>query len=262
MGAVIRIKSEIKDNKALFDIGVAGPLAGFVVCLTYLIIGFATLPDINFILEIHPENADLSSWPQHGLFFGSTLLLEGLSALFANAGGWMPPMNEIYHYPWLCTGWFGMFVTALNMLPIGQLDGGHIAYAMFGKTQHRIGSFVWRLMFFLGVGGVLGLSRNLLATPNPSELYMTLQNALNWLYSAAPWWLNMWEGWMFWAIMVRLFIGVRHPIVSKRQSLGTVRTILGWLSFIILIVSISNTVFYEVPLPNSALKIATQQYFH
>ncbi|MDH4069485.1 MAG: site-2 protease family protein, partial [Ignavibacteria bacterium] len=157
LGAVIRIRSSIPSRKVLFDIGAAGPIAGFVVSLAVLIIGFITLPSREYLHLIHPEYAQMAVIPEGGIRFGETLLFLAVAELFAPAGSFVPPMNEIYHYPFLCVGWFGLFVTALNLIPIGQLDGGHISFAMFGEKSTSIALSALAILTFLGLGGLPSL---------------------------------------------------------------------------------------------------------
>lgn len=138
-GAVIKTRSPMNSKKALFDIGVAGPIAGFIVCIIFLIIGFSSLPPQEYIYTIHPNYlAHGGLIPLTGLHFGDNLLYMMFERIFSNPSVWIPPMNEMYHYPFLCVGWFGLFVTSLNLLPIGQLDGGHVIFTMFGFAQSRI----------------------------------------------------------------------------------------------------------------------------
>ena len=140
MGAVIKTRSPVTSRKAMFDIGIAGPLAGFAACLIVLFIGFNTVPGVDYLLAIHPGYFS----PDFGkggieLFFGNTILFSFFKLIFISKAQFFPPMSEIYHYPLLCVGWFGMFITAMNMLPVGQLDGGHISYTMFGeKNSYKI----------------------------------------------------------------------------------------------------------------------------
>src|SRR5699024_2700809 len=136
LGAVIRIKQRISHSYKMFDIGVAGPLAGFVVAIGLLLFGFATLPEPSYILTFYCHQSISAYIQAYGHFpseligdikgqtlvFGSTLLYGFLASFFNN----VPPMWEMYHYPFLFAGWFGLFVTALNLMPVGQLDGGHI----------------------------------------------------------------------------------------------------------------------------------------
>ena len=119
-GAFIRIRSPIYSRKALFDIGVAGPLAGFVFLLPALAIGVAfskVLPGIAHEGS-HNFGVPVLEW-----------LLE--RAIFPGV-----PSNDIYLHPVARAAWVGMFATAMNLLPIGQLDGGHILYSFF-PTWHR-----------------------------------------------------------------------------------------------------------------------------
>ncbi len=242
-GAFIRVRSPILNKKALFDLGVAGPLAGFIVCVVILITGIIMLPPIDFLYNVHPEYRLLSSLPENGMRFGDTLLMPVLQRLFAPTGGFMPPMNEIYHYPYLCVGWFGMFVTTLNMLPFGQLDGGHILYAMFGKYQRRIAVVVWWLIVALGIGGVLNEVRDILQNDSPDAFYTMLQSffipILNALHRFSPWYLHAWNGWLFWALIGRFFIKLPHPQIDDDAKLDSKRMIFGWVALIAFILSFS-----------------------
>ena len=119
-------------------------------------------------------------------------------------------MNEMYHYPFLCVGWFGMFVTSLNMLPMGQLDGGHITFAMFGSKQSIIARISWWIIFSLGIGSFLGWFYEQIVVESPGEFYTTIQSILLptflWIKLHAPWIYNGWNGWLFWALITRFFI--------------------------------------------------------
>ncbi len=140
LGAVIKTQSPINTRRAMFDIGVAGPIAGFFACVALLIYGFINLPPAEFILTIHPDYFNQTSETNAlALEFGSNLLYSAMQFLLTNPSAeFVPPMSEIYHYPYLCVGWFGLFVTAMNLVPVGQLDGGHIFYSMFGKIGRLI----------------------------------------------------------------------------------------------------------------------------
>jgi membrane-associated protease RseP (regulator of RpoE activity) len=157
LGAVIRLKSPMPSRKVLFDVGAAGPIAGFVVTLAILIIGFATLPPREYIYTIHPEYADMETWPDGGWQFGKSILFVAVGQIFSPEGSFIPPMNEVYHYPLLCVGWFGLLVTAINLIPFGPLDGGHISYAMFGHQHFVIGRIAFAAMVVLGLLGFLPL---------------------------------------------------------------------------------------------------------
>ncbi|HXH08290.1 MAG TPA: site-2 protease family protein [Alphaproteobacteria bacterium] len=119
-GAFIRIKSIVPDRRALFDIGVAGPIAGFVVAVPAIVVGLS-------LSEVKPA-ADLT-----GLGLGSSLLFNGLVQAVL---GVTPEAYDVILHPIAFAGWIGLFVTALNLIPAGQLDGGHIVYSLCGRW-HR-----------------------------------------------------------------------------------------------------------------------------
>jgi membrane-associated protease RseP (regulator of RpoE activity) len=203
MGAVIRIRSGWQSRKSLFDIGIAGPLAGFIVTMAILLYGFATLPGIDYLYTIHPAYRITGKIPVGDLTFGTSLLFWSLSKLFSS-GGFIPPMNEVYHYPYLCVGWFGLFVTALNLIPVGQLDGGHIMYALVGGKKHRlVARIFFVLLLVMGVGSLLPLMGINFQLGSP--------------------------GWFLWAAILLFIIKLDHPEVQDPLPISTGRRILGWL---------------------------------
>lgn len=252
MGAVIRIKQQIPNKKALFDIGVAGPLAGFIVCFAYLIYGTITLPGIEYLYNIHP-NYITNGLEVNGLYFGDNLLFY-ITKLFINKSTFYPPNNEIYHYPFLNVAWFGMFVTSLNMLPLGQLDGGHITYAMFGKLQHKIGKIFWWFILILGIGSTFKLFENLLVINNillidiiGLNFYNTILRLLTYVIEYFPYLVNGWNGWFLWAIIVKYFIKIPHPIIEDDENIGKTRQIIGFISLIIFLLCFSYNGLYFLP---------------
>jgi membrane-associated protease RseP (regulator of RpoE activity) len=122
LGAVIRIREVFPSRRALFDIGVAGPLAGFVALLPLLYWG-VTLSTVGPIPE------------EGGLFFGEPLLWKALEYVHFGA---LPDSMDVIIHPMAFAAWFGMLATALNLLPFGQLDGGHIMYANVGRRAAAI----------------------------------------------------------------------------------------------------------------------------
>lgn len=243
MGAFIKMKTALPSKKVLFDIGVAGPLAGFVVSFLTLLWGLHTLPGKEFLLQIHPEYALPGfTMPENSLFFGSNLLLELLKP-FANPNGYFPPMNEIYHYPYLCAGWFGLFVTSLNLLPIGQLDGGHIVYAMFGRGQRVISRVVWSLLFIAGTMEFINIFREWIRYESGDALYSALRSVflpfLDWLFMTFPVVSELWGGWLFWAFVSFVFIKLDHPPIENSEPLGVGRMVIGCLAIAIFVLSIS-----------------------
>ncbi|MGE5436879.1 MAG: site-2 protease family protein [Syntrophothermus sp.] len=223
MGAVIRTKTPVMNKKAMFDIGIAGPIAGFIATIGILIIGFLTLPGKEYILAIHPDYFS----PEYGktglqFGFGNNLIFLFLKWLFADNYAFFPPMSEIYHYPFLCVGWFGLFITAMNMIPVGQLDGGHISYALFGdKKQYTIAVICFMALFAFGLIGI-------------SEYVLEMPIKLGW------------EGWLVWALLLFFIIKLKHPPIHDTEELDTKRRILGYISFAILILSFTPIPFTGV----------------
>ncbi len=162
-GAVIRIREPIPSTRKLFDIGIAGPLAGFVTVILILMYAVATLPPPTYLLDLAGHDALKAYILQYGtfppqapdpftLYVGQTLLFKAITLLSPD----MPPMYELYHYPVLFAGWLGLFFTALNLLPVGQLDGGHVIYALLGPVWHAIIArlFVLTLLLSASIGFV------------------------------------------------------------------------------------------------------------
>lgn len=166
-GAFIRFRSAVKSRRELFDVGIAGPLAGFLFVIPVLGIGMAlsrAVPGIGQQSEIQ---------------FGSPLLMRAIEMwLFPGV-----PAEDIYLHPVARAAWVGLLATSLNLLPIGQLDGGHIVYACFGERHRAISSAALAVMALLGF--------------------------LYW-----PWWI--------WAALL-FFIGRKHFHVYDVAPLGAAR---------------------------------------
>lgn len=184
LGAFIRIRSAIPSRKQLFDIGIAGPLAGYVFVLPALGIGLAYSKVIPGIAE------------QGDFVFGVPLILKLFAALIFPG---VPP-SDIYLHPVARAAWFGVFATALNLMPIGQLDGGHILYAMFGKLHRPLTILFSLALVPLGI-----------------------------FYS--------WT-WLVWAALLLIFAR-RHPRIYDEAPLGPGRARLGLLSLVIFVISFS-----------------------
>ncbi|MCX8021576.1 MAG: site-2 protease family protein [Syntrophorhabdaceae bacterium] len=135
-GAIIRMKGIIIDKKALFDIGAAGPVAGFIVALPFIVIGIK-------LSSVQLRTADLAL-----LQLGDPLLFKILQRILI---GEIPPNYDLVLHPVAYAGWVGLFVTALNLLPVGQLDGGHIIYAVFGGKSRWIFMGTIILLAFLAI---------------------------------------------------------------------------------------------------------------
>src|SRR4029453_11509019 len=180
LGAFIRIRSPIPHRRALFDIGVAGPLAGFLVALPVLRLG---------ILEATVRAPS----PARGMSLGTPLLFRWFESLFRAP---VPEGMNLVIGPLGLAAWFGLLVTALNLMPIGQLDGGHVTYSFFRERAHRISrvaSWVCVALIYFG----------------PS--------------------------WILWALLMRL-LGRRHPPTRDDQaSIGPARIAVGVLSLVVFV---------------------------
>lgn len=181
-GAVIRMESPIKDRKALFDVGISGPLAGLVVSLIALVVGLG-----------RSEVVELAAPPPGTMYLGSGILVEWLTDLVM---GPLPDHVDVLLDPVAFAGWFGVFITAMNLIPLSQLDGGHVGYAFFGKAHRFVAILVFVAMLALAV---------------------------------------FWTGWLIWGFFILIFGGLRHPPpLNDITPLDTKRKILAIFSFVLL----------------------------
>jgi hypothetical protein len=192
LGAVIRIRSPFESRKALFDVGIAGPLAGMVVAVPVLLIGLAQA----HLVAVPPD-------PSQVIVFREPLLFQWLALLVR---GPRPTGMDFDMGPLLMAGWWGFILTALNLLPTSQLDGGHISYAFLG-TRHRY--VAWATVVLLGAAG--------LYARNPSFLIV--------------------------AVLV-LLMGVEHPpALNDVTPIGTRRRLLGVVALILLVLVVTPDPF-------------------
>ena len=203
-GAFIKMKSPIPDKRALFDVGIAGPIAGFIMSLFFLFLGFALLPDLAGVKSyIAPRIHEWSATGEGALTLGGSLLFDLIRWLM---GGEHLPMYEVYHFPFIFAGWIGLLVTALNLMPIGQLDGGHISYALLGKRAR-----------FVAITAFICLA------------------LLN-FYST---------NWILWTILILLVVRLKHPpTMNDGIGLDGGRKILAWSSYIMFIACFSPMPIY------------------
>lgn len=208
MGAVIRMRGSIRSRAALVDIGASGPIAGFVVAVPLLLWGLS-------LSEVQPYVApEGGGWPtlslvglvqsfsqgsgppaQAAIVPGTSLMLWAAQQL---AVGPLPPGHTLVPHPMAMAAWFGLFVTALNMLPVGQLDGGHVLYAMWGRRARRVGRLTIALLVVLGVVA--------------------------------------WNGWLLWGLLAWKVIRTTHPPVdAPDEPLGPGRRIVCAVALAILV---------------------------
>jgi len=187
MGAVISMRGRIKSRNALLDIGASGPLAGLVVALPVLVLGLAGSP-VQEVAAI--EGTTFQE--------GQSLLYLAMKRLIV---GPIPEGHDVFLNPIAFAGWAGLFVTALNLLPVGQLDGGHIAYALFGSKQNRYSGLIhWSLL------GMFALNLYMFVWPviqsqgsGGDGMSQAVSNSMFWLF---------WFGLLF---LVRRMGGGDHP---------------------------------------------------
>lgn len=277
MGAVIRLRSRPRSNVQNFDIGVAGPLAGFIVALVILFYGFQTLPPPEYIFQFHPEYevygkdyADVvyaeDYVKEHGPVFDiriGTNLIFWLFQQTVDDPARVPNPHELMHYPLLLACYIALFVTCLNLLPIGQLDGGHVLYGLFGFKTHRAIArvFFLALIFYAGLGlpyidpalpqkdlllGIIGYLlflyfafRGLKLSKQETMMYVLLMFAVQ--FSLMVWFpgIKGYEGWLLFAFILGRFIGIEHPPSEIERPLDMNRVILGWIAVLIFILCFS-----------------------
>ncbi len=166
-GAFIKIKSPVPHRNALLDIGAAGPIAGAVVAIPVLVIGLRLS-----VLKTTAELAAASAFPMWLQMPGESLLVRAAS--YAVLGS-IPEGSAIALHPVAFAGWIGLLVTALNLLPSGQLDGGHIAYALFGAGYAKVARAIPYILipmayFWLG-WGVWAALLFILGTRHPAPVF-------------------------------------------------------------------------------------------
>lgn len=256
-GAVIRMKSFVNSRKKFFDIGVAGPLAGFVIALGVLIYGFTTLPPADFIYSVHPEYADpdFQGYGEDVIEFelGQNLVFWIMESTLADPER-MPNMGELIHYPFLFAGYLALFFTAFNLLPIGQLDGGHVIFGLFPKHHRWISLIAFTIFIgYAGLGTIrpdmptselmiriplyvgflyICYSRSGFSTQTKAAVALSLAAVQYILVFLKPEWQG-YEGWLLFAFLLGRVLGTVHPEVSDTKPLDTKRKVIGWLAILI-----------------------------
>lgn len=309
MGAFIRIQSALQSRRQFFDIGIAGPLAGFVLALGVLFYGFTHLPPREHIFTIHPDyktygldydkyvysytyirsqdsvaQAELqqqakalafakgipfkpqpiqlqNAYPMMSL--GNNLVFQFYEKVVVSDRSLIPNPYEMMHYPLLLAGYFALFFTALNLIPIGQLDGGHILYSLIGARRHSLVSPVLFIGFVAYAGlGVFKPS----SFAGGDEVYL---NQLGWLALYVAFLFNtfsrltesqktVWlvtlgvvavqlvisslfpmaegyNGWLVFGFVLGRFLGVYHPPALYDEPLDRKRQVLGWVALVVFV---------------------------
>jgi membrane-associated protease RseP (regulator of RpoE activity) len=275
MGAFIRIKDLIKTRKQYFDVGVAGPLAGFVVAMMVLTYGFTNLPEPDYIFKIHPEYEEYGlNYEEYyetlpaNMAIGDNLVFLFFKNFVADPER-VPNRYEMYHYPWLFAGFLALFFTALNLIPIGQLDGGHVIYGLFGFRKSRI---ISRALFLIlvtisGVGfvpsGVLDFTFFVNAAFYLLFLFLVFHHFEKnlWRRILLVIWIMIiqifsfklfpeardYAFYMLFAFLIGRFLGIDHPRAIIDQPLDLKRKVIGWITLIVFIISFTpRPLYFEI----------------
>ena len=195
LGAFIRIRSPIRSRTALFDIGIAGPIAGFVVALAVLIFAMP-------YSRVMPLSAASDLQLGYPLIFRLVWHVLPLPQLKAHTSA----LHAIYFHPTAIAAWVGMFATALNLLPGGQFDGGHIVFAIAPRAHKQV-------------------SRLTILALIPMAYYF-------------------WVGWLLWAILLRI-TSLRHPMVAEWPGITGARRWLALFALLMLIVTLAPAPFAQ-----------------
>jgi hypothetical protein len=209
LGAFIRIKSPLRSRAVLFDIGIAGPIAGFVVSLVVLIFSLG----LSRVAPYGAAPPDIEvGYPLIFHLVGKLLVVAGYARGIAGV-----PLSRLYLHPVAIAAWVGMFATSLNLLPGGQLDGGHIVFAVSPRA-HKI------------------ISRATILALIPLAVYF-------------------WTGWLVWAVLLRLS-GMRHPSVPMWPEITTGRRWLAVCAPLMLALTFSYVPISSAHAPQSVVDYA------
>jgi membrane-associated protease RseP (regulator of RpoE activity) len=279
MGAFIRITSVVKSRLKFFDIGIAGPLAGFFAAMAVLWYGFTHLPPLEYIYAIHPEYERFGS--SYGQFVYENS--AGQIALGDNILFWLfktyvadpnllPHDFEMIHYPFIFAGYLALFFTSLNLIPIGQLDGGHILYGLIGKKKFDVIAPVLFSIFVFFAG--LGLFRPESFAIGSDELFyeqllylffyiyfiyicfrrtfesastalmisliiVVAQFAVTYLFPEQ----EGYSGFLPFVFILGRILGVKHPDTEDNRPLDTPRIIMGIFALIVFVITFSPRPF-------------------
>jgi Zn-dependent protease len=221
-GAVIKMDASIPDRRALVAIGASGPLAGLAVAIPLLFYGLSLstvapaagpMPGVTDfgLLALVQSMVDPASRPDGLPLF----LLEGNSILYWIAKHTVfdiPPDHDVWIHPVAFAAWIGLFVTALNMIPVGQLDGGHVAYGLWGERANKLNHVVRGVLLGLG--------------------------------------LTLWMGWLVWVVLISFILrasgGGHPPVQHPERPLGRGMRAMAWASLVTLVITFSPTPLRQI----------------
>jgi Zn-dependent protease len=214
MGAVISMRGRIKSRDAVLDIGASGPIGGLLVALPVLAYGLAHSP--------------VKALTLHGGQEGQSLLYLLMKRVVL---GPIPDGSDVYLNPIAWAGWVGLLVTALNLIPVGQLDGGHVAYALFGDKQDTYARWIHRGILVAFAYNVVRFVGGYLLHGGEGELSTAISNSLFWLV----WWGLI-------AGMKRMSGGVNHPRFEP-GALHPARRVVAWITLALFVLLFMPTPF-------------------
>jgi membrane-associated protease RseP (regulator of RpoE activity) len=268
-GAVIRLKGYVRSKQQHFDIGIAGPLAGFVAALIVLVYAYTHLPPLEYIYQFHPEyqkyGADYASFvykPENmtpnvfDVVVGKNLLFLMLEKI-APDPTLVPNVHEIMHYPFIFAGFLSLVFTAINLLPVGQLDGGHVLYGLIGSKRHKwVSTFIYiGLLFYAGTGLLspktpfsdliiyipllifyyyLSFQGLHLSKPNTLTIAVAIFAVQYTIAGFVPL-LNGHLDIMLFLFIIGRFAGIHHPPSEIEEPLTFGRKVLGWMALLIFV---------------------------
>ena len=188
-GAFIRMKSPVPSRRALFDIGLAGPLAGFVVIIPVAFVGVMNLHHVQMLA------GEVSGGGGGGIIFNDPLLFRLIARVFKI------DLDNSVANPLYLAAWVGALVTALNLMPVGQLDGGHGTFAVFGRLVHH---WLGRVAFVM----------------------MAVISVLGWFWHGSP------SGFVY-VVLLAVMLNVRHPQPEQMEPLGAMRGAIGVITLFV-----------------------------
>lgn len=194
-GAIIKIRTPIPSRDAVMDVGIYGPLAGYIASAIAVAVGFV-------LSQSAPDHAPAALVR----FGGEPLTIRLLHGLLSRWDPSIPTFDRISPHPVLVAGWIGLFITSLNLLPGGQLDGGHVLYAVSPRLHRVFTSFLPFVLFLAGT-----------------------------VY---------WVGWMLWGVLL-MIPAMRHPNVPPEPALKRGRALLGVLGLAVFLLTFTPTPFYD-----------------
>ncbi|MCC6905215.1 MAG: site-2 protease family protein [Anaerolineae bacterium] len=230
LGAVIAMREPTPNRKVQFDIGVAGPLAGLFVAIPVLLIGL-------LLSQVGTVDQFIANLPE-ALRGQTSIMSEGnslayLAAKFVVFGRILPAGGEdVWIHPVAFAGWAGLLVTALNLLPVGQLDGGHVVYGLFGEKARR---FRTPVIVVLVILTVVGWFQDFVAALRPEQIAAMGERVFSVLHAIAALPIPGWQWWGMWVFILLVLMRNHAPVLDEITELDPKRRALGIAMLVVFI---------------------------